>query len=97
MEEKCARIWQKLSLALKPQVSADSFKRWFSAVELIQATDESLTFSVPNNIYQFWIESNYMAALQAAVVAALGSPREIKFVRLPEHWLDCARISGARC
>src|SRR3954469_7194836 len=79
MEEKCARIWQKLSLALKPEVSADTFKRWFSAVELVQADDDALTFRVPNNIYQFWIESNYMTALQAAVVAALGAPREIKF------------------
>ncbi|MFL6513742.1 MAG: chromosomal replication initiator protein DnaA, partial [Chthoniobacterales bacterium] len=79
MEEKCARIWQKLSLALKPEVSADTFKRWFSSVELVQASDEALTFRVPNNIYQFWIESNYMTALQAAVVAALGAPRQINF------------------
>src|ERR1051325_11529661 len=79
MDEECARIWQKLSLALKPEVSADTFKRWFSAVELIQADDESLTFRVPNNIYQFWIESNNMTALQSAIVAALGAPREIKF------------------
>ena len=79
MEDKCARIWQKLSLALKPEVSADTFKRWFSSVELIQASDDALTFRVPNNIYQFWIESNYMTALQSAVVAALGAPREIKF------------------
>ena len=63
MKEKCAKLWQKLSVALKPQVSADTFKRWFSAVELIEATDNSLTFRVPNNIYQFWIESNHMSAL----------------------------------
>jgi chromosomal replication initiator protein len=80
MDENCARIWQKLSLALKPEVSDDTFNRWFSSVELTAATDDSLTFGVPNNIYQFWIESNYMAALQAAVVAALGAPREIKFI-----------------
>src|ERR1700750_546811 len=79
MDEKCARIWQKLSLAWKPEVSADTFKRWFSSVELIQASDDALTFRVPNNIYQFWIESNYMTALQSAVVVALGEPREIKF------------------
>ena len=79
MDEKCARIWQKLSLALKPEVSADTFKRWFSSVELVQASDDALTFRVPNNIYQFWIESNYMTSLQSAVVAALGAPREIKF------------------
>ncbi len=79
MDEKCAQLWQKLSVALKPQVSADTFKRWFSAVELVKATGDSLTFRVPNNIYQFWIESNHMAALQAAIVAALGGPREVKF------------------
>src|SRR5216110_662365 len=79
MDEKHSQLWQKLSAALKPQVSPDTFKRWFSAVKLVQATDDSLTFRVPNNIYQFWIESNHMAALQAAIVTALGEPREVKF------------------
>src|SRR3954465_11280816 len=79
MEEKCAQIWSKLSTALKPQVSADTYKRWFSAVKLVHLTDDALTFLVPNNIYQFWIESNHMTALQSAVVAACGTPRAIKF------------------
>ncbi len=79
MEENYAQLWQKLSAALKPQVSPDTFKRWFSAVQLIHANDESFTFRVPNNIYQFWIESNHMAALQTAIVTAFGTPREVKF------------------
>jgi chromosomal replication initiator protein len=79
MKEKCAQLWQRISLALKPHVSADTFKRWFSAVELIEADEKSLTFRVPNNIYQFWIESNHLPALQAAIVSALGEPREVKF------------------
>src|SRR5215212_10775813 len=80
MDEKHSQLWQKLSAALKPQVSPDTFKRWFSAVKLVQANDETFTFRVPNNIYQFWIESNHMAALQAAIVTAFGSPRAVKFV-----------------
>src|SRR5213595_1486764 len=80
MDEKHSQLWQKLSAALKPQVSPDTFKRWFSAVKLVGATDETFTFRVPNNIYQFWIESNHMAALQSAIVAAFGSPRDVKFV-----------------
>src|SRR3954471_18585339 len=80
MDEKHSQLWQKLSAALKPQVSPDTFKRWFSAVKLVQATDETFTFRVPNNIYQFWIESNHMAALQAAIVSAFGSPRDVKFI-----------------
>lgn len=79
MDEKCAQLWQKLSAALKPQVSADTFKRWFSAVQLVDATEKSLTFRVPNNIYQFWIESNHMCALQAAILMAFGAPRIVKF------------------
>jgi chromosomal replication initiator protein len=80
MDETHSQLWQKLSAALKPQVSPDTFKRWFSAVKLVSATDEAFTFRVPNNIYQFWIESNHMAALQAAMVAAFGAPRGVKFV-----------------
>lgn len=72
-------MWQQLSTALKPQVSPDTYKRWFSAVRLVNATDESFTLLVPNNIYQFWIESNHMSALQGAIVSAFGSPRAIKF------------------
>src|SRR6266568_3562372 len=79
MDKKCAELWQRLSAALKPQISADSFKRWFSAVELVEAKEKSLTFGVPNNIYQFWIESNYMPALQTAIVTTFGSPRSVKF------------------
>ena len=67
MDEKCAQLWTKVSAALKPQVSADTFKRWFSAVKLTSATSDEVTLLVPNNIYQFWIESNHMPALQAAI------------------------------
>src|SRR6202051_275223 len=79
MDKKCAQLWQRLSVAPKPQISPDSFKRWFSAVELVEATDKSLPLRVPNNIYQFWIESNYMPALQTAIVTTLGGPRPVKF------------------
>src|SRR5260370_5551304 len=79
MDKKCTQLWQRLSATLKSQVSADSFKRCFSATELVEASDKSLTLRVPNNIYQFWIESNYMTALQAAIVAAFGAPRAVRF------------------
>jgi chromosomal replication initiator protein len=91
MDQKCVQLWQRLSAALKPQVSADTFKRWFSAVELIDATENSLTLRVPNNIYQFWIESNHMSALQAAIATAFGAPRAVKFSSPPESSADVSR------
>src|SRR5207248_725164 len=84
MDERCKALWEKLSAALKPQVSADTFKRWFSAVELTKATEDELTFVVPNNIYQFWIESNHMTALQSAITNAVGAPRTVRFLTSDE-------------
>jgi len=95
MNENFTQLWQRLSAALKPQVSADTFKRWFSAVELIDATGNSLTLRVPNNIYQFWIESNHMAALQAAIVTAFGGPREVKFSLPPGTSIQAAEDAAA--
>jgi len=80
MDEKCTQLWTKLSVALKPHVSADTFKRWFSAVKLTSATADAVTLLVPNNIYQFWIESNHMSALQAAITSVVGGPRAVKFI-----------------
>jgi chromosomal replication initiator protein len=80
MDERCTQLWTKLVVALKPQVSADTFKRWFSAVKLTHATAEEVTLLVPNNIYQFWIERNHMLALQAAITSVLGGPRKVKFI-----------------
>ncbi len=80
MDDKCTQLWTKLSAALKPQVSADTFKRWFSAVKLTDANADEITLLVPNNIYQFWIESNHMSALQTAIHSVLGGPRSVKFV-----------------
>ena len=80
MDKRCAELWQKLAAALKPQVSGDTFKRWFAALELISADENALTFRVPNNIYKYWIESNHMAALQDAIAGALGAPRAVKFL-----------------
>jgi chromosomal replication initiator protein len=94
MDQKFAQLWQKLATALRPHVSADTFKRWFSAVELIDASEDSLTLRVPNNIYQFWIESNHMSALQAAIVAAFGGPRAVKFSSPPGFSADVAEEPG---
>ncbi len=80
MDEKCTQLWTKLSAVLKPQVSADTFKRWFSAVRLNSVTSDEVTLLVPNNIYQFWIESNHMPALQSSITTTFGGPRAVKFV-----------------
>src|SRR5947208_11437240 len=79
MDKSFALVWQPIAEAVKMEVSADTFQRWFASVELIRADEERLTLRVPNNIYQLWIETNYLPLLQSAVLGLLGGPRVIKF------------------
>ncbi len=79
MKETYNGIWREIASRIRPHLSADAFQRWFAAIELVQADEMALTFQVPNTIYQFWIESNYLNFVQSAAMSVLGSPREIKF------------------
>ena len=79
MQETYNGIWREIASGIRLHLSADAFQRWFAAIELVQADEMVLTFQVPNTIYQFWIESNYLNVVQAAAMSVLGSPREIKF------------------
>jgi chromosomal replication initiator protein len=72
-------IWREMANGIRLHLSADAFQRWFAAIEIVQADEIALTFQVPNTIYQFWIESNYLNVVQSAAMSVLGSPREIKF------------------
>ena len=79
MQEAYNGIWREIARGIRLHLSADAFQRWFAAIELVQADEMALTFQVPNTIYQFWIESNYLNVVQSAVISVLGSSREIKF------------------
>src|SRR6202049_3695992 len=79
MQETYNGIGQEIASGIRLHLSADAFQRWFAAIELVQADEIALTFQVPNTIYQFWIESNYLNLIESAAMSVLGSPREIKF------------------
>lgn len=73
-------IWSGIAAAMKAEVSNDTFNRWFKDIDLVELDAQKLTLRVPNNIYQLWIESNYLGMLRTAVLMELGSARDIKFV-----------------
>jgi chromosomal replication initiator protein len=79
MQETYVGLWAEIASAIRLQLSADAFQRWFAAIQLVQADEIALTFQVPNSIYQFWIESNYLDVMRSAAMSVLGSSPEIKF------------------
>ena len=80
MEKQLALIWKSIAEVVAAQAGKETFQRWFHAIELAHADEMQLTLRVPNNIYQLWIESNYMPLLQTSIANVLGAPREVKFV-----------------
>ena len=80
MQDSYRQIWAPIAEAIKTQVNIDTYQRWFAGITLMRADEQEMTLRVPNNIYQLWIESNYMPLLQTAVMNVLGAPRQVKFV-----------------
>jgi chromosomal replication initiator protein len=73
-------VWSGITARIKSEVSVDTYDRWFRAIELVELDDQQLTLRVPNNIYQLWIESNYLNLLRSATMLSGGEPRKVKFV-----------------
>ena len=80
MQDSYRQIWASIADAIRPQVSSDTFQRWFAAIDLVRADEQEMTLRVPNTIHQLWIESNYMPLVQSAVMGVLGAPRQMRFV-----------------
>ena len=68
MQEIYNGIWREIASRIRPHLSTDAFQRWFAAIELVEADEIALTFQVPNSIYQFWIESNYLNVVESAAI-----------------------------
>ncbi len=68
-----------MAAGIRLQLNPETFQRWFAAIELVRVDEMALTLRVPNSIYQFWIESNYLNVVESVAMSVLGGPRRIKF------------------
>lgn len=79
MNNHLALIWKSIADKIATQVSEDTFQRWFASIELVKADEVEVLLQVPNNIYQLWIETNYLPLVQASILDVLGAPRTVNF------------------
>ncbi|MBS0657582.1 MAG: chromosomal replication initiator protein DnaA, partial [Verrucomicrobia bacterium] len=90
-------LWEAIAVSIRPHISADTYSRWFSALEITDANEKELTLRVPNSIHRIWIESNYLQLLQEAITTTLGAMRRLRFVIQDEPGLtalDPAPVRG---
>ena len=72
-------LWTQISSALRAELGDGVFDRWFSTLRLGEASSREVALIIPNSIYQVWIESNYGAQLQAALMSVFGAQRAVSF------------------
>ncbi|MBK1883715.1 chromosomal replication initiator protein DnaA [Luteolibacter pohnpeiensis] len=71
------RGWTMVCDGLRKSVGNDAFQRWFGAAKWIACEDGVASISVPGEIHQVWIETNYLPELTLAVGAAFEDIREV--------------------
>ncbi|HEX7261827.1 MAG TPA: chromosomal replication initiator protein DnaA [Luteolibacter sp.] len=72
--------WVEICDALRAMVSNDAFQRWFRAAQWLGVEDDIATISVPGEIHQVWIETNYLPELTMAVTGVFDDVREIRVI-----------------
>jgi len=72
--------WDGVCGALRGIVGEDAFQRWFRAAEWGGEEDGIATVTVPGEIHQVWIETNYMPELTIAVNQVCAEVREVRVV-----------------
>lgn len=64
-------IWKAVSEHLQKLISPDAYQRWFAGAECAEISQSEVCISVPTDMHQVWIETNFMPELQASISTVL--------------------------
>jgi chromosomal replication initiator protein len=70
--------WAGVCGALRGIVGEDAFQRWFHSAEWAGQEDGIATITVPGEIHQVWIETNYLPELTVAANSVCSDVREVR-------------------
>lgn len=85
--------WDEVCGALRSIVGEDSFQRWFRAAEWAGEENGIARVTVPGEIHQVWIETNYLPELTLAVSQVFSEVREVR-VEVGGATLDSQQSHG---
>ncbi len=71
-------VWAEVCGLLRAQVGEDAFQRWFRAASWAGHEDGVATVTVPGEIHQVWIETNYLPELSLAVNQVFSDVRDVR-------------------
>lgn len=73
-------IWEKTCVALKEKLNADIYSRWIAVIKPGHITaDDTLVLYVSNDIYQSWLEENYLPVIKETLGGVADRTLEVTF------------------
>jgi chromosomal replication initiator protein len=72
--------WAGVCDVLRKSVGEDSFQRWFRAADWAGHEDGVGRVTVPGEIHQVWVETNYLPELTVAVNEIFSEVREVRVI-----------------
>lgn len=76
--------WQKVCHILKEQLNADIYARWIAVIHPCKLEANALVLSVSNDLYQSWLEENYLPLIKDAAAQICECPIEVVLEVRPE-------------
>lgn len=79
MENDLQKRWQACLNLIKREVSPQSYKTWFSVIEVTQYENNTLTLRVPNQFFCEWLEANYLKLLKHVIKKEFGEEARLTY------------------
>jgi len=86
--------WPEVCEALRGSVGEDAFQRWFRCAGWAGEENGVGTVTVPGEIHQVWIETNYLPELTMAVNQVFDDVREVNLVVAEDQGMPSVAPNG---
>ena len=77
--ELAETIWNKACTELKKKLHEDIYSRWIAVISAGRIEAGAMVLYVSNDIYQSWLEENYLPVIEETVAAVSGETFKIVF------------------
>lgn len=83
-QDELNHIWQETLNKIKKNLSAPSFRTWFSNTEPVSINDEKLTIKVPNDFIKDWLEDRYDELIEEIITNLTNNKWKVIFLTTEE-------------
>lgn len=77
--ESAESIWEKACIELKKKLHEDIYSRWIAVISAGRIESDTMVLYVSNDIYQSWLEENYLPVIRETVAKVNGETFDIIF------------------